>query len=262
MSQSIEPSRLLWAVALIALGLTGLLNGEFALVWQNVPAHLPGRTALAYLSALAEVLAGLGLLWRASVRVTCRLLLPYLLIWLVCLEVPPILRSPLDSGTWGSLGEIGIITAGTWCLFAHHGAPGGRGLLSARGARLAGRWFLAFALPMIGIEVLRPAGPIQLPPWIGWLPHSAEWVELSGAGSLAAALGIAFGIWPRLATHLEAAMLGVITVWFWGPWLHTGHTACTAFIISALIAASVWLVGDTYGEVGWLAVPGPLWRQS
>jgi len=203
MSNSIEPSRLLWAAALVALGITGIVNGEFALVWQNVPAHLPARTAWAYVCGLAEVLAGLGLLWRDTVRWACRFLLPYMLIWLLWLEVPLVFQTPRDSGSWAS---------------------------------------------------------IHLPPWIGWLPDSVAWVDLSGLGSVAAGLGILFGVWPRLATHAEAAMLAVITVWFWGPWVHTGHTATTAFVISTLIAAGVWLVGETYAGVGWLAVPGPLWR--
>ncbi|MGH8298725.1 MAG: hypothetical protein ACRES6_05505 [Steroidobacteraceae bacterium] len=259
MSHSIEPSRLLWAAALVALGITGIVNGEFALVWQSVPAHLPGRTELAYACDVAEVLAGLGLLWRGSVRGACRFLLPYLLIWLAWLEIAPLFGTPLDAGAWGSVGEIALITAGVFCLFARYAAPREGGLLTARRAMLAGRWILVFALPMIGVEVLVQGATYHLPPWLAWLPHSVDWVYLSGAGSVAASLGILFGVWPRLATHLEAAMLAVITVWFWGPWLHTGHTATTAFIISTLIVAGVWLVGDTYAGLDWLEAPGPLW---
>lgn len=260
--ESLEPSRLLWAAALIALGVTGIVNGRFALAWQSVPAHLPGRTILAYVCAAAEILAGLGVLWRVTARWACRFLVPYLLIWLVALEVPAVLQSPGNSGTWGSVGEIAIITAGALSLFARSAAPAGAGgPLSADRTMRAARWFLVFALPMIGMEVLAPATRIQLPPWIGWLPHGVGWIDLSGVGSVAAALGILFGVWPRLATHAEAAMLALITVWFWGPWLPTGETATTAFIISWLISASVWLVGDSYAAVDWLARPGPLWRR-
>lgn len=263
MSIRIEPGRLLCAAALIALGITGIVNGEFALAWQNVPAHLPGRTLLAYVCAAAEILAGLGLLWQGTVRWACRFLLPYMLIWLIWLEVPAVVRAPGDSGSWGSVGEIAIIAAGVFCLFARHAASGPGGWLpSAPRARLIGRWLLVFALPMIGMEVLVPATSIDLPPWLAWLPHSAAWVDLSGIGSVAAGLGILFGVWPRLAAHAEAGMLAVVTIWFWGPWLHTGHTATTAFIISTLIVDGVWLVGDTYSGIDWLAVPGPLWRRE
>jgi hypothetical protein len=261
-ARPIEPSRLLFAAALVALGITGIVNGEFALVWQSVPAHLPGRTPLAYLCAGAEVLAGLGLLSRRARPWACRFLLPYVLIWLVWLEILPVLHTPRDAGAWGSVGEIAIISAGVFCLFARDASREDGGLLTAWRAILAGRWILVFALPMIGLEVLLQGSTYHLPPWLAWLPHSVDWVYLSGLGSVAASLGILFGVWPRLATHIEAAMLAIITVWFWGPWLHTGHTATTAFIISTLIASGVWLVGDTYAGLEWLAVPGPLWRQT
>lgn len=263
MSTARQPSRLLFAAALIALGVTGIVNDEFALVWQNVPAYVPGRAALAYLCAVAEVLTGLALLWRSTLRPARRFLLPYMLLWLLLLEVPPAFHAPLDAGSWGTIGEIAIITAGVFCLFAHQAAPRtGSRLLTSRSAILAGRWILVFALPMIGMEVLLQGSTYKLPPWLAWLPHSVDWVYLSGLGSVAAGLAILFGIWPRLAAHAEAAMLAVVTVWFWGPYLHTGHTATTAFIISALIAIGVWLVGDTYSDLDWLRMAGPLWSQA
>ena len=186
-----------------------------------------------------------------------------MLLWLLLLEVPPALHTPWDAGSWGTVGEIAIITAGAFCLFGRH-APSRNGSrhLPARRSMLIGRWILVFALPMIGMEVLLQGSTYKLPPWLAWLPHSVDWVYLSGIGSVAAALGILFGIWPRLATHAEAVMLAVVTVWFWAPYLHTGHTATTAFIISALIAIGVWLVGDTYSTLDWLGVSGPLWRAA
>lgn len=92
-----------------------------------------------------------------------------------------------------------------------------------------------------------------LPPWLTWLPFSIGWVYLSGIGSIAACLGMLFGVLPRLAAILEAVMLGIITIIYWGPYLHTGRTATTAFLISAAIAGGVWLVADTYRGVPWLS---------
>jgi hypothetical protein len=37
-----------YGLGAIALGLAGLVWGDFALVWQPVPPGVPGRTALAY----------------------------------------------------------------------------------------------------------------------------------------------------------------------------------------------------------------------
>ncbi|HET7299602.1 MAG TPA: hypothetical protein VFJ01_03030, partial [Oleiagrimonas sp.] len=124
MHATLSPSRLLFAATLIALGITGFVNGDFALVWQQVPPDLPGRTPLAYICAAIELLAGVGLLWPRTVTPACRLLFPYMLLWFVLLQIPDVVRSPLDTSAWGGIGEIGIMLAGAWCLFAMH--AGGR----------------------------------------------------------------------------------------------------------------------------------------
>ena len=59
---------------------------------------------------------------------------------------------------------------------------------------------------------------------------------------------------------METAMLGLITITYWWPDLYTGRTASTAFIISFLITAGVWLVADTYREVPWMATGRPFWK--
>ncbi|MGH8115057.1 MAG: hypothetical protein ACREPS_08410, partial [Rhodanobacteraceae bacterium] len=92
------------------------------------------------------------------------------------------------------------------------------------------------------------------------LPGPAVWAAITGVGSIATCLALLFGVWPRLAAIVEAAMLGVITVAYWAPDLYTGRTATTAFIISSLIAIGVWLVADTYRDVPWLATGRPVWK--
>ena len=56
----------IYGLAAVALGLLGLVWGDFAAVWQPVPKDLPGRTALAYAVAIAFLLAGLAIQWRRS----------------------------------------------------------------------------------------------------------------------------------------------------------------------------------------------------
>jgi uncharacterized membrane protein YphA (DoxX/SURF4 family) len=245
-------SREWFAAAIVALGITGLVNGDFALVWQHVPAHVPGRTILAYICAAIEIALGLGLLVERMWRLVSRILFVYLVLWLVLLQVPNVMYAPVDAGSWGSVGEIAIIAAGAWCLCAT-GATGVRGA----------RWLLIVALPMIGVEVIVDAhmyGAHVMQPWLQWLPGPAIWAAATGVGSIAACLALLFGLWPRLAAAMEAGMLGLITVAYWGPALHTGRTATTAFIISALIALGTWLVADTYRGLPWLATGKPVWK--
>lgn len=264
MKAIMPPSRQLFATAMAALGITGLVNGDFALAWQEIPLHhLPGYTVIAYACAVIELAFGIGLLFSATLKATCRVLLPYMALWVLLLEIPIAIHSPQDPGAWGSVGEIAIVTAGAWCLFAIHAGPE-RHLRIAAGASgvRAARCLLIVALPMIGIEVIADAahfGNAVMQPWLQWLPYPARWAGLSGLGSLAACLGLLFGVWPRLAATLEAAMLGIITVVYWGPDLYTGRTATTAFIISFLITAGVWLIADTYHRVPWFATRRPVW---
>src|SRR5690348_5963567 len=63
-----QPSRVMFAAAMIALGITGVVNGDFALVWQHVPAGISARTILAYLCAAIEIALGLGLLFERTLR--------------------------------------------------------------------------------------------------------------------------------------------------------------------------------------------------
>lgn len=260
-----RPSRLLFAAVMIGLGITGLVNGDFALVWQNVPKHVPGRTEIAYVCALIELCAGIGLLIGPLLSLASRVLLPYMLLWLVLLKVPMLFAAPGDIDSWGGFGEIGIITAGSWCLFAAHAGEWERTHLAfavgQRGVQAA-RWLFLVSLPLIGLVVLVQGAGYHLPAWLAWLPHTVDWVYLSGLGSIAACCGILFGVWPRLAAAMETAMLAVITVWFWVPFVHTGRFATTAILISSLIATGAWLVSDSYRGLPWLAVGHPVWRTA
>lgn len=259
-----QASRWLFAAAMIALGITGLVNGDFALVWQQVPPHLPGRTVIAYACAVIELVTGIGLLPKRTLGPACRILFPYLLLWLVLLEIPTVMHAPRDVGAWGSFGEIAIMTVGAWCLFATHTGPGeNQGLTAGPSGIRVARWLLVVALPMIGVEVIVDAvhfGDHVMQPWLQWLPWPAGWACLTGIGSIATCLALLFGVWPRLAATVEATMLGIITITYWAPDLQTGRTATTAFIISFLITAGVWLVADTYRSTPWLATGRPIWK--
>lgn len=263
MNATLQPGRVLFAAAMIALGITGLVNGDFALVWQHVPAHVPGRTILAYICAVIEVAFGVGLLWQRTLAWTCRLLFPYMVLWVVLLDVPGVVHAPLVVGSWGGIGEIGIVTAGAWCLFAMYAGARRFGFASGSNGICAARWLLIMTLPIIGVEVIADAvqaGDQVMQPWLRVLPWPAAWACLTGACSIATALALLFGVWPRLAATLEAVMLALIAILYWGPVLPTGRTATTAFIISFLIAAGVWTVADGYRGVTWLGTVRPIWR--
>jgi uncharacterized membrane protein len=243
-------ARALFAATMIALGILGLIYGDFAVQWQRIPiAQLPGRTALAYLSAAVELLGGIGLLIAGTRSIAARALAIFVLLWAALLKLPAVIVVPQMEATWLGLGEITVILAGSWVLFASQEARRFSGLAGPRGIRYA-RWLFALSLPTIGLShfIYLPQ-TVELVP--AWLPFPTGWAYLTGAGNIAACLGILFGVWPRLAATLEAAMLSVITLLVWGPGLFThanDRMQWTAFVISAAIAGAAWVVAGSYGR--------------
>jgi len=252
----IRPSRILYAGALIGLGITGFVNGGLALVWQYIP--LPPGPALhgiAYACATVEVLCGLGLLFRRTTQLSLRILFPYMLLWVFALKLRVVFLLPREINSWGTFGEIAIMLVGAWCLFASHAGHWERqrlGFLTGeRGIRWA-RLLIIVCLPMeglvhfMGIKAVADFVP-------AWLPFHVAWAYLTGAGFMAAAASMLFAVLPRFGVSLLAFMLGCITLFTWGALLDTGRTATTAFLISALITAGAWVVADTYRGAPWSA---------
>jgi uncharacterized membrane protein len=259
MDMSIRPARAAFAAVFIGLGVVGLISGDFASVWQRIPiADLPYRSGFAYLTAAVELACGLGLLFRATLRPASVLLSVFTLLWLILLRLPAVLVMPSMEATWLGFGETGTMVAGAWVLFASHSGLNIRFLTGESGVRSA-RLFLALCLPMIGLSHFFYADVTAgfVPKWI---PFPLGFAYLTGAGSLAACLGMLFRVVPRLAATMEAAMLGVITLCVWViPLLLklTDRGQWTAVIISSGIAAGVWLVADTYRKSAWLAKGKP-----
>lgn len=251
MTLSIRPARAAFALVLIGLGITGLVNGGFALVWQDVPKDVPAYTALAYICAVVELLAGLGLLFKPTLA--SRVAFVLLALWVLLLKLPHF-KAPGDVESWGGFGEIGIVLAGAWVLFAAHAGDWERRHLKFAvgepGIRCARALFIV-CLPMIGIvHLLEAKGVADFVP--AYLPFHYFIAYFTGSASFVAALALIVRIWPRLAAALETVMLGLITVLCWGPLLSTGRTACTAFLISSSITIGAWLITDTYRGTPWL----------
>ncbi|MEP7041980.1 MAG: hypothetical protein ABI843_02890 [Dokdonella sp.] len=253
-------SRQLFAATMIGLGVLGLIYGDFALVWQRIPIEsLPGREYFAYACAVIELLAGIGLLLQRTTVLATRVLFAFLLLWVVLLKLPVVLRGPQIEATWLGFGEIAVMLAGGWTLFAVDAGSGERRHLKfavgANGIRCA-RWLFVASLPMIGLShfVYAAETAAYVP---HWMPFPLGWAYLTGAGSLASCLGLLFSVWPRLAATLEAVMLGVITVLVWGPGLLVippDRTHWTGFLISSAIACGAGIVADSYRATRWFAV--------
>lgn len=259
----LAPGALLLASAMIALGLRGLYYGDSASVWQPIPAELPLRSLLVHACAAIELAAGVGLLMKRTALVAAGALFALTLLWWASLKLPPAFARPLSPFSWLGVGEIGVIVAGAWTVFAMRSEDGERkampwltGAGGVRGARL----LCALCLPMIGLShfvyAKETAGFVP-----AWIPGPYFWAYLTGAASFFASLGMLFGLWPRLAAVTEAAMLGVITVLVWLPGLSAApsNDTWTPFLMSAAIACGAAAVADSYRGMPWRTLrPRPL----
>jgi hypothetical protein len=111
-----------FAVTMIALGILGLIKGNFTQVWEPVPKSVPAREVLVYLCAFISLASGIGLLWQRAAAPAARVLLAWLLLWWLLFRVPDIFRAPTVVGSWYGCAEIAVMVAGAWVLYARFAA--------------------------------------------------------------------------------------------------------------------------------------------
>jgi hypothetical protein len=76
---------------MIALGIIGLVQGDFTPTWAGVPKDFPAREA--WPISAGPLLTGIGLFWRRS-AVASRVLLIVLLLWLLLFRLSRVFIDP------------------------------------------------------------------------------------------------------------------------------------------------------------------------
>lgn len=221
-----------FAVTMIALGIQGLIKGDFSSVWQPVPKWAPAREVLVYLCALVPLLTGVGLLWPRAAAASARTLLVFLLLWLLLLRVPHLFLAPSVGVSW-AVCKTAMMVAAAWVLY-------GRGVRIAR--VLYGLALIPFGLAhFVYLDQTAPLVP-------GWLPWHVAWAYVTGATFILAGLAILIGIAARLAAALSALQIGLFTILVWIPVVIRGANAGQwgEFVVSWVLTACAWVVADSY----------------
>ena len=246
MTEKQQPALTLFAVGMIGLGVLGLIYGDFAMVWQPVAAWVPGRTALAYLAGVIMLAGGVGLLFPGPTSWSARLLFPYLIVWSL-LKVPALVVAPQIEGVWLGFGELAVLLAGGWTLFARLSGVREDGpwrfVTGENGVRAARYFFAVWLIPIGLSHIMYVTETMALVP--AWLPSPMFWAYLTGAGQMACGLGILFGVLPRVAAFCEAGMISIFGLLVWLPKVVAApkeRLPWTAFWITWAIGAAAWVV--------------------
>lgn len=251
--------RPLFAAGIIALGALSLRYGDSSLVLQAVPHWVPWRGDWIYACGGVMLACGAGLLLARTSILASRVLVVYLLLWLLLLKVPILVSAPAAIVSWETFAETATLLSGAWVLFASLTGPGRSlwlkfvagesGVYMAR--RLFGLALFLFGLAHFGYlkytASLVPA----------WLPWHIAWVCLTGAAYMAAALGTVFRVYPRLAAALTAGMMSAFQILIWIPKviaMPTVQDIWAELLTGWTLAFAAWVVADSYRDTAWLSI--------
>lgn len=228
----------------IALGLIGLVWGDFATIWQPVPATVSHRTALAYLAAVALLSAGASIQWRrparAGIIVLAILYFIFALLWL-----PRVFGYPQIFATWGGFLEQFSLVAAALVLYAslEPGVSAGAVRTARLGRLLYGICVLSFALDHF--FALKETTKM-VPAWIP--PGQQFWAVATGVFHLLAGLAILSGILAVPASRLLTAMLVTFGALVWAPSLFSApheHMVWAGNAINLALTGAAWVIADS-----------------
>jgi len=247
-----------FAATMIAIGILGLIKSEYAAIWDGVPKAFPAREALPYLCALVALGCGLGLLWSRTASVAARVLLAWLLAWMLLFKGRYILLAPLQEGSYQSTGENAVIVAGAWVLFTWFATDWDRKQIGFatgdKGVRIA-RVFYGLAMLAFGLShffYLQLTAPL-IPSWLLW---PVFWAYFTGTTYLLAGAAVLTGIFARLAATLAAVQMGSFLLLVWLPIILAGKMTdfnWGEIVVNFALVAGAWVVVDSYKGIPWLA---------
>jgi uncharacterized membrane protein YphA (DoxX/SURF4 family) len=231
----------IYGLGAVVLGLTGLVWGDFAVVWQPANA-VPGQTALGYAVAVLPLLAGLAIQWQRGAAPGALALIVLYCLAVILLDVPGGIAHPSEFVAWYGVAEHLALAAGGLVIYAYCAR-----LEPATAERLSkiGRFIFGIGLIYFGLaHHFYLAYTVKMVP--AWLPPGQTfWAYATAAGHIAAGIAILSGIAARPAAMLLTAMFVVFAILVHAPKIiiepHTHFNWAENAVNFALIG-SAWVI--------------------
>ena len=234
-SASAATARVAFAASMIAYGVHALATRELAGIWGPVPRFIPAQGVLPWLVGVVMLACGAGLLWRRTTPLAARVLLAWLLLWLVLARLAEAALAPGVVGYWSGVGETLVVAAAALML----ARAGDRGLLVAR--VLYGLALIPFGLAHF-VYLKETASLVP-----AWLPSPRAWAMFTGGAYIAAAGALLTGVRARLASVLATVQIGGFTALVWLPLLASGKADASAWsesVISLALTAAACVIAQ------------------
>ena len=237
--------RRVYGLGAVALGLVGLVWGEFATAWQPVQTvGIPDQGALAYVVAACLLLAGVAVLWRRGVKAGL-LVLAVLYFLFAMLWLPRVVGYPHIFGTWGGMLEA---MAPAVAAVVGYASVLPRGSVAATRVDRFGR--LAFGVCAVSFGLVHftavPQTAAMVPSWIP--PGQLFWAVATGVFHLLAGVSILSGVLDVLGSRLLTLMLAVFGALVWAPRLFEyphEHMVWAGNAFNLAVVGAAWVVADS-----------------
>jgi uncharacterized membrane protein YphA (DoxX/SURF4 family) len=235
----------IYGLGAVAMGLLGLVWGDFAVVWQPVPDAVPGTNALGYLAAVPFLLAGLAMQWRRTVGAAALALAVFYGLGVIFLDVPRVIPHLSVFISWYGVAEPLALAAGALVAYALSAQlePGTADRLAKIGRQIFGACLMVFGLAhFFYLDYTAKLVPTWLP------PGQVFWAYATAAGHIAAGIALLSGIYARLGAMLLTAMFIVFGILVHAPTIfahpHT-HFFWAENAINFALIGSAWVIASS-----------------
>lgn len=214
-----QPGPWLFVLGMVAFGISDVLRIGSGIFWP--------------ISILCLIIAGVGLLFQRTSRISAIVLALYWLVPLVAMHIWGLIQLPDQFTRWVSTAEtltfVTVAAAFAWSRLW----PVARGVL--------GLTLVIFG----GVHVLHPAIVASLLP--DWFPASSIWPYVTGAVQITAGVAVVVGFRAKFAAFVIGLM------WLsWIPLVHlplllvapNAPTGWTFMITALALIGAAWSVGE------------------